>query len=315
MRRIKSLSKKIFHKLFVSLQRTGFNILPLHFYSQIPDINSLRKEDYWRKEMSLKGVYMETLDTQVNEVKKIIEKYPEVLSERNIHKEAITMNGEDGGFGTIEAEFLYCFIRNKMPQKIIQVGCGVSTAIILMAAADEGYSPKLICIEPYPTGFLRKLHSENKILLIKELAQKVDIEVFNSISSNDLFFIDSTHTVKPGSEVNRIILEILPTLAKNVWVHFHDIYFPYDYRRDLLSADMFFWNESTLLHAFLINNAQFKICICQSYIHYKIPEKLQLFFPHYIPQENSDGLRKNSKGRHFPCSIYLRTTDNTENSK
>ena len=53
-----------------------------------------------------------------------------------------------------------------------------------------------------------------------------------------MLFVDATHTVKPGSEVNRIILDVLPRLDAGVFVHFHDIYFPYDYQRGLLSSEL-----------------------------------------------------------------------------
>ena len=75
----------------------------------------------------------------------------------------------------------------------------------------------------------------------------------------DLLFIDSTHAVRPGSEVNYLIHEVLPRLKPGVWVHFHDIYFPYDYARDTLDGDMLFPQESTLLYAFLTGNDHFKV--------------------------------------------------------
>jgi len=58
-----------------------------------------------------------------------------------------------GGFGPTEADFLYCFIATKRPRKIVQVGCGVSTAVILLAAQEAGYKPEVVCIEPYPSRF------------------------------------------------------------------------------------------------------------------------------------------------------------------
>ena len=59
-------------------------------------------------------------------------------------------NGSPRGDDEVEAEFLYCFIRAQRPKRIVQIGCGVSTAVCLLAARDEGYSPRIICIEPYP---------------------------------------------------------------------------------------------------------------------------------------------------------------------
>ena len=93
--------------------------------------------------------------------------------------------------------------------------------------------------------------------------------------------------MKPGSEVNRIILDVLPRLKSGVFVHFHDIYFPYDYSPTLLSFDLFFWVESTLLHAFLIGNGHCRIVLSTSMLHYAAPERIAALFPRYAPQNNA----------------------------
>ena len=204
----------------------------------------------------------------------------------------------------IEADFLYAFIFNHKPLKIIQIGCGVSTSVILRACRDAGYHPELVCVDPIPMPYLVNLSDKGSIRLIKEKAQKVHIDLLTELSDNDFFFVDSTHSVKPGSEVNRIILEVLPRLQKKVWVHFHDIFFPYDYTRDILTHDMFFWSESILLQAFLTQNPNFTIKASLSMLHYAETENLKRYFLKYDPQSNEFGLR-GKQGKHFPSSTYL----------
>lgn len=132
------------------------------------------------------------------------------------------------------------------------------------------------------------------------------MDVYLTLGEGDLLFIDSTHTVKPGSEVNLIILEVLSRLAKGVYVHFHDIYFPYDYKRALMSDGLFFSNESVLLHAFLIGNAHYVIRTSLSMLHYAVPSEFEKLLSGYKPQENDFGLRSgNIEGRHFPSSLYI----------
>ncbi|WP_338000825.1 class I SAM-dependent methyltransferase [Candidatus Methylacidiphilum fumarolicum] len=128
---------------------------------------------------------------------------------------------------------------------------------------------------------------------------------------DDLLFIDSSHVVKAGGDVNFLILEVLPRLREGVVVHFHDIYFPYDYPRDLLKT-FFPSTESSLLHAFLAFNHRFRIIFCMSLLHYKCPKVLTEVFPEYIPQGGQDGLVEERVAAfttppgHFPSSIYLR---------
>lgn len=139
----------------------------------------------------------------------------------------------------------------------------------------------------------------------------MDREELTNLNPGDLLFVDSTHTVKPGSEVNRIILDVLPRLAKEVYVHFHDIYFPYDYQRGLITEDVFFNVESTLLHAFLIDNRKYKIYFSLSMLHYFAPDRIKSCFPSYSQQSNADGLRA-EVGGHFPSAIYLVTTSDPD---
>jgi hypothetical protein len=73
-------------------------------------------------------------------------------------------------------------------------------------------------------------------------------------------FIDSSHTVKRGSEVNFLVLEVLPRLPDGVFVHFHDIFLPYDYPQKWLRRGTFL-AEQYLVHAFLIGNPDFEVLL------------------------------------------------------
>lgn len=287
----------------------GINILPHHFYSQIPDIAELKASTYWRAASSMFGVQGSAIDGQVEFAKHVVPaEMSKMIADLDIHAKATMENGEDGGYGTIEAEFLYCFILKCRPSKVVQIGCGVSTSIILRAAKDAGYRPEIVCVEPYPTPFLKQANADGRIKLINEKAQEVDLNILTDLKENDFLFIDSTHTVKPGSEVNRVILEVLPRLQKGVFVHFHDIHFPFDYKRDVLQGDLFFWSESTLLHAFLANNSKYKIAASLSMLHYEATEELKKMIPNYAPQKNDLGLKLSGDG-HFPSAIYLQVIE------
>jgi hypothetical protein len=226
----------------------------------------------------------------------------------DVHAVANKANGQGTGYGIIEAEVLHAFIRRHRPKRIIQIGCGLSTAVMLRAAALARYTPDIVCIEPFPSAFLLNAQTNRQITLYGQPAEEVPASIMTELADGDLLFVDSTHIVKPGSEVNRIILDILPRLTSGVFVHFHDIYFPYDYPRNLLSDALFFPSESTLLHAYLINNPKCRIVLSLSMLHYGSPASLAQAFPRYSPQANADGLSSDNEG-HFPSSIYLLTGD------
>jgi predicted O-methyltransferase YrrM len=307
MRELKNIAKNSLRTFFeVGQNVLNINFLPKHFYSDTPNIAELKQDSFWKKPMTLIGVQGSAIQIQQNFVEKCRKETSlERLAKKNIHEAACKQNGESG-YGKIEAEFLHCFIQSHKPKKIIQIGCGVSTSIILQAAKESQYTPKIIAVEPYPTLFLQEQAKLKNIELLAEKAQKVDYNILADLEAGDFLFIDSTHTVKPGSEVNYLILEVLPRLKKGVFVHFHDIYFPYDYQRGLISSELFFNKESTLLHAFLACNTKFTICAALSMLHYEAPAFLQTQFPNYIPQANDFGLRKNPQvGEDFPSAIYL----------
>ena len=115
-------------------------------------------------------------------------------------------------------------VRHFQPRLIIEVGSGFSSLIVGEAIAKNNNSA-LICIEPFPQEFLREgfpgLHS-----LIEKQVEDIELEFFSQLGSGDILFIDSSHTVKIGGDVNYLFLEVLPRLKPGVIVHVHDIFFP-----------------------------------------------------------------------------------------
>lgn len=294
-------------RLFEMGQRLGFDLLPRHFYSSIPDIAHLRKTRHWRSPHDLHGV----VGTEIHEQIAFLEDLcPQSITQDfatlNVHAKADQENGQGGGYGVIEADVLHAFVCRHRPRHIVQVGCGVSTSVIMRAAAYADYQPNIVCVEPFPSPFLIAAERSGLVKMYRGRAEECPREILTGLGAGDLLFVDSTHTVMPGSEVNRIILDVMPRLLPGVFVHFHDIYFPFDYERGLLSDSVFFPVESTLLHAFLIGNRRCRVLLSLSMLHYEAPQAIAKVIPHYDPEQNSDGLRA-SGGKHFPSAIFLLT--------
>lgn len=303
--KLKSFTKKTFRFILEISQRFKVDILPHHFYGEVPDFKELRTETYWKTAHSMIGINGKEIEEQLLFVKECCNKeLIDKIKNENIYAHCCFKNNE-AGFGPIETDVLYCFIYNKKPKRVIQIGCGLSTAVILLANNESNHKSEIVCIDPLPNNYLKSISNHNEITLISEKAQIVPLETITCLENGDLLFIDSTHTVKPGSEVNKIILEVLPRLKKGTFVHFHDIYFPYNYCRDILSGGLFFPNESALLHAFLINNSKYKIKASLSMLHYAKPKELQQLLPNYRPAHNDYGLKVSNDPNHFPSSIYL----------
>jgi predicted O-methyltransferase YrrM len=303
-RRVRNQIKALAGGAFRAGQRLGVDLLPRHFYSAVPDIRELRRTTHWRAPRSMVGVQGTGTESQLAFVASCCT--PEIVERlrcNDIHARAAAENG-DMGYGPTEADFLYAVIRSRRPTRVVQVGAGVSTAIMLMAARDGGFPIDLVCVDPYPTEYLRRAHSERRLRLIVEKAQDVELSQLTDVGENGMFFVDSTHTVKVGSEVNRIVLEVLPRLERGTLVHFHDICFPYDYSPDVLRSTLF-WTESTLLHAFLAGNRVYSLRVALSMLHHAAPDRLKVYLPNYMPAPNDDGLEIPGTTGHFPSAAYL----------
>ena len=300
---LKTKAKRLLRRTFEVTQQMGLDVLPRHFYSEIPNIHALRRAAHWRAPYSMAGVAGTDTGSQLGFIQSCCApSLVETIRTARIHAQACARNGV-GGFGLVEADFLYAVIASRRPKQIFQIGCGVSTAVCLLAAEYAGYSPQVICVEPYPTPYLVQEAARGSITLVKEMAQALDFSMIEALGADILFFVDSTHALGPAGEVSRIVLEMLPRLKTGAYVHFHDITFPYDYSRHVLDSALFFQHESVLLHAFLAFNSRFRLLAALSMLHYTAPHRLAEYLPNYRPAANRDGL--NAGEGHFPSSTYL----------
>jgi hypothetical protein len=310
-RRLKDIAKRAFFEVHRAGLQVGVAILPNHYYVGIPDVNALRRTtDTWARRSELVGVASD-IDGQVTRIREVCTPFEPEYRGNPFYKDAVS-SGCGPGFGYVEAQALHGVLRHFKPRKIIEVGSGVSTRCMLAATAmneHEG-APRcdIICIEPHPSPWLESA----EIRLICSEVQCLHFELFEALEPGSLLFIDSSHTVKVGGDVNYLILEILPRLRAGVIVHFHDIYLPYDYARNALNS-LEHPQETALLHAFLIGNQNVEILFSLSCLHYDRQNCLVEVFPEYRPELDENGLCEGGYGRfitarggHFPSSTYLR---------
>lgn len=184
-------------------------------------------------------------------------------------------------FSEGDAECLYSLIRLKKPGRIIEIGSGFSTMMAREAVAqnqreDAAYCCRHICIEPYE---MRWLDAVDGIEVIRQKVEETDTSLFRQLEANDILFIDSSHVIRPQSDVLTEYLEILPILRPGVLIHIHDIFTPYDYLDHWLIDEVKLWNEQYLLEAFLSCNPQFEVILALNFLSHRHPAKLAEKFP------------------------------------
>ncbi|MGA2000616.1 MAG: class I SAM-dependent methyltransferase [Terriglobales bacterium] len=311
MRRIKpivlELLKNVSRKVFFLGDRVGIHILPKHYYTPVPDYTWLAENrQAWIGRSSMPGVHWD-LDEQLGWLADICAPYYSEVGGLESFRNA-TSSGWGPGYGPIESQVLHCFVRRCAPARVIEIGSGVSTACVLNAVGRnrrEGRAESQItCVEPYPSKMLLQLSG---VTLLRQMSQTVPMGVFDQLAAGDLLFIDSTHAVKTGSDVMQLFLDILPRLARGVFVHIHDIYLPYVYPRNTMHR-YFGWQETALLLALMVNNQKLKTLCCLSALHYDRTQQMRALLPDYLPQANDEGLEPApSAPGHFPSSLWLQT--------
>ena len=172
-------------------------------------------------------------------------------------------------FGYSDAIFLYCFLRKYTPKKIVEVGSGFSSAVML-DSIDLVYTrrPEITFIEQNPDRLISLLKEGDRqqIKLIDDRIHNVPGDVFLTLEAGDLLFVDSSHVVKCGSDLQLLMFEILPYLQPGVFVHFHDVFYPFDYPSEWLKEGRY-WNENYFLRAFLSYNSEWRIVFFNGYVH------------------------------------------------
>lgn len=270
---------------------------PGHFYSPIPDGDDIRnrsKDLFDRTLIELPGINLRT-KAQLELLNTFYKYYDEIIFPSKKTK-GLRYHYENDAYSYTDSIMLYSFMRYLKPSKVIEVGSGYSSAAML--DVDEHFLDKktsFTFIEPYPKLLQSLLKNDDKkrVSIEDKNVQMLDPSYFSSLKAGDILFIDSTHVSKVGSDVNHIFFKIIPSLAKGVYVHIHDVFWPFEYLEDWVYEGRA-WNEDYLLRAFLMYNDEFEIVLWSDYMHRASPS----FFTHKMPL-----CKKNLGG-----SIWLRKT-------
>lgn len=115
-------------------------------------------------------------------------------------------------------------------------------------------------VEPWSDRLdvLLMAQDQHRARIIREPLHQIDASIFSDLEAGDVLFIDSTHVSKIGSDVNQLVLDVLPGLRPGVHVHFHDIHYPFEYPTGWVDAGRA-WNEAYLVRAYLIDNMRARI--------------------------------------------------------
>lgn len=191
---------------------------------------------------------------------------------------------ENGAFSWGDGLVYQAILRRFRPRRLIEIGIGHSSACALDTIADHFDAPvEITFIDPNPE-LMRELvgASGPPHAVVVEPIQAVDPRRFDALVENDILFIDSTHVVKTGSDVCRELFAILPHLNAGVLVHFHDIFYPFDYPKFWAVDHNRSWNEAYALRAFLMYNQEFEIVFFNDFFFKRCRAEIEAICPDFL---------------------------------
>lgn len=244
---------------------------PGHFYSPIVAVEDIKKrqDDIWpnKRQDEIAGINLNTQE-QIKLVKEF-GKYYNDMPFTDTKNEKGRYYFENIFYSYTDAIFLYSMLRHYRPKQIIEIGSGFSSSVMLdtnnLFLNNE---MNLTFIEPYADR-LKSLLTKVDVAtttLIESNVQGVSLDTFDKLNAGDILFVDGTHVVKTGSDVNYVLFEIMPRLKSGVLIHFHDVFFPFEYPKSWVFEGRN-WNEDYFLKAFLMYNKEFEIKLFSDFLH------------------------------------------------
>lgn len=190
-------------------------------------------------------------------------------------------------FPRLDAGAAYAMVRRAAPRRILEIGSGHSTRFLARAVSDGELSTRLTCIDPAPRASLKGLPVE----WMPVLMQDAPAQCYSNLESGDILFVDSSHILMPGTDVDRLLNHVLPVLDPGVIVHIHDIFLPEPYPTNWAWRG---YNEQSAV-ALLIQDESYEL----------------LFASHFVASRHADRLGSGALAElplldsAFECSLWL----------
>jgi len=268
LRRVQGLRKLC--RLFginISLYPSG------HYYSPIVDVTQVVSDtQVFTKKKAFPGIDLR-IDDQLSLIDSLSDNYRNI-DFPNKKTDTHLYYYNNPYFSYSDAIILHLILVKFRPKNIVEIGSGYSTACMLDTIAQYNLDCHVTTVDQDTTRLSELLitsTSSHNISVIKSPLQEVDIAVFKALEKDDILFVDSSHISKTGSELHKIIFDVLPALKRGVIIHFHDIFQNFEYPKEWIDEGISF-NESYLLRAFLQYNSEFKILLYLGQLQQDYPD-------------------------------------------
>ncbi len=241
---------------------------PGHYYSTLPSFNDVNLAISWCQDVNtLQGIDLRT-ESQL-EMLTAVGNASSQMPFPDHAEELFRYYFNNGFYQWCDGTLLYGFLLCLQPKHVIEVGSGFSSALMLDTRDMHNTlsNTSITFIEPYADRLRSLITSKNleKCRIFERPVQEIELAAFDKLQNGDILFIDSSHVVKAGSDVCYLLFKVLPRLKPGVYIHFHDIFWPFEYPTEWFQNGRA-WNESYAIRAFLQFNEEFEIILFTSYL-------------------------------------------------
>lgn len=267
------------------LERIGWHVTPNHFYQPIPDTRRLA-DDLFTRESPLHGIELHA-ERQKELLARLAQRHAAEYNAFPMQPgdDPFAFHDDNPFFNGADAAIYHGLVRELKPRRVIEVGSGYSTRVAAAALRrnaqeNPAHAGRIVAIEPWPDEALSR-GFPGLVRVVRRPVQEIPARAFERLQENDILFLDSSHVMAIGSDVQHEFFEILPRLRPGVYIHFHDIFLPREYLREWVIDDLRFWNEQYVLQAFLMYNNAFEVVWTGFWHHLHNREQLAAAVEHY----------------------------------
>lgn len=251
---------------FLDIQKAGYHFQRNDFYSPLNDCEFLKSNsELWKNRPPAPDIDW-NVDVQWG-VAEMVGEYVEELRDvpENHRTDRVEYCWNNPFWNSSDALVQYGLIRGLKPRRIVEVGCGFSSLLMLRALKLNPVPCQVTQVEPYPNPVVFKRFpgdwKHHRCPL-----QYAPLDIFQSLQPGDMCFYDGSHCSKAASDVNWFFFEVLPRLGPGVVIHLHDIFLPDDYPDLWIFERGQTWNEQYILQAFLMHNERYEILMANRFL-------------------------------------------------
>ena len=256
------------------LQANGVSLTPANFYASVPKVEDVEASWEYLDDAPYDGGLFDQagMAERIRHWQRFADEFDPPTDGDQEHPAGFFWLNDQ--FGYTDAMAYWCMLREIQPDHVLEVGAGFSTLVADAALRANGHG-RITVIEPHPRSFLRDLPTVTDIR--ETFVQRIPLaEMTTLVESADVWFIDSTHTVKIGSDCLYLYLRVMPALDTEVIVHSHDVFLPFAPPRHLALDLHIYWTEQYLLYAYLLDNPRAQVTFGSAYAAACLPDEMAL---------------------------------------